>query len=90
MKTTSVAAAGTTSRRIAALGPIRSTSRPRSGAASSPPAVDAASTTLADANEPVASWANSTSETGAIVPAIPSTSAEPAIRGAPGSRRIRP
>ena len=82
-------AAGTASRRIAALGPMRSMRRPRNGAVSSPPVVEAASTRLAVANEPVARCAKSTSETGAIVPAIPSTSAAPAIRGTPGIRSSR-
>jgi hypothetical protein len=67
-----VATDGSTSRSTAALGPTRSTSRPRSGAASTPPAVEPASTRLALANEPVARCANSTNDTGAIVTAIPS------------------
>jgi hypothetical protein len=81
MKRTSVAADGTTRRSTAVLGPRLSTSRPRSGAASSPPVVEAANTRLASANEPVARWANSTNDTGAIVPAIPSVSEDAASRG---------
>ena len=90
MKATSVAAEGSARRRIAALGPMRSISRPRNGAASRPPAVEAARTRLALANEPVARWAKSTNDTGAIVPAIPSTRADAAIRGTPGSRSSCP
>ena len=90
MKATSVAAEGSARRRIAALGPMRSISRPRNGAESRPPAVEAARTRLALANEPVARWAKSTNDTGAIVPAIPSTRADAAIRGTPGSRSSCP
>jgi alpha-ketoglutaric semialdehyde dehydrogenase len=52
MKATSVATDGNASRSTAALGPTRSTSRPGSGAASSPPVVEAANTRLAAAAAP--------------------------------------
>ncbi|MGO9959406.1 MAG: hypothetical protein ACLP50_26115 [Solirubrobacteraceae bacterium] len=66
---------------------MRSTSRPRAGPNIKPPAVDAARTKLAVANEPAAARANSTNAIGVIVLATPRAENEVASLGTPGERR---